>query len=234
MMKQGILYTILSVFLLMSCQQENDTVLSGEGFLSVGGIEVQSQTNTEVVSRAGDDIAWTVELWKGAEMLRTLSAEDLQHKIELDAADDYMLKVYSPNYGAEKNWTSDDKGEPVYYKEVSFSVKEGETTGLKVQVPMITFGVSLDLSAVLGDWLQDVSFTVTSGSRTVTLGNGETAYFAYAEDASFSYQLTMTNSDSEVNVLEGDWGTAEGETLNSNTVYTVVYNWSTQSLSLEK
>ena len=114
MMKKGILYTILlSVFLLISCQQENDTVLSGEGFLSVGGIEIQSQTNTEVASRAVDDITWTVELWKGEEMLRTLSAEDMQDKIELATADDYMLKVYSPNYGTEKNWTNDEKGEPV-------------------------------------------------------------------------------------------------------------------------
>lgn len=234
MMKQGILYTILSVFLLISCQQENDTVLSGEGFLSVGGIEIQSQTNTEVASRAADDITWTVELWKGEEMLRTLSAEDMQDKVELDAADDYMLKVFSPNYGVEKSWTNDEKGEPVYYKEVPFSVKQGETTGLKVQVPMITFAVSLDLSAVLGDWLQEYSFTVTSGERVVSLANGETAYFAHSDGASFSYQLSVTNSDAEENVLKGEWGTKEDETVTANTVYTVVYNWSTQSLSLEK
>lgn len=231
-MKQGILYTILSVFLLISCQQENDTVLSGKGFLSVGGIEIQSQTNTEVVSRAADDIIWTVELWKGEEMLRTLSAEDMQDKIELDAADDYMLKVYSANYGAEKNWTNDEKGEPVYYKEAPFSVKQGETTGLKVQVPMITFAVSLDLSSVLGYWLKEYSFTVTSGSRTVSVADGETAYFAHSDGVSFSYALSVTNSDEEVNVLKGDWGVKEGQTVNANTVYTVIYNWSTQSLSL--
>lgn len=234
MMKKGILYTILSVFLLVSCQQENDTVLSGEGFLSVGGIEIQSQTNTEVASRAADDITWTVELWKGEEMLRQLSAEDMQDKIELAAADDYMLKVYSPNYGAEKNWTNDEKGEPVYYKEESFSVKQGETTGLKVQVPMITFAVSVNLSDVLGDWLQEYSFTVTSAERTVSLKDGETAYFAHSDGVSFSYELSVTNSDAEVNVLKGEWGVHEGETVNLNTVYTVVYDWNTRSLSLEK
>ena len=46
-MSKNILYTILSVFLLISCRQENDIVLSGEGFLSVSGIEIQAQTNTE-------------------------------------------------------------------------------------------------------------------------------------------------------------------------------------------
>lgn len=234
-MKKKILYILLGVFLLISCQQENDTVLSGEGFLSVGGIEIQSQTNTEVASRAADDITWTVELWKGEEMLRTLSAEDMQDKIELATADDYMLKVYSPNYGTEKNWTNDEKGEPVYYKEVPFSVKQGETTGLKVQVPMITFAVSLDLSAVLvGDWLQEYSFTVTSAERAVSLKDGETAYFAHSDGVSFSYELSVTNSDAEVNVLKGEWGVHEGETVNRNTVYTVVYDWNTRSLSLEK
>lgn len=233
-MNKKILYTILSVFLLISCQQENDTVLLREGFLSVSGIEVQSQTVTEVASRSTDDIIWTVELWKGNEMLRTLSTEEMQNKIELDAADDYMLKVYSPNYGVEKGWTNDEKGEPVYYTEVPFVVKLGETTGLKVKVTTITFAVSLNLSEVIGDWLQGYDFTVTAGDRTVALDNGDIAYFPYSEGVSFSYQLTLTNSDSETNTLNGDWGKDEGEVINTNTIYTVVYNWDTHSLSLKE
>lgn len=233
-MNKKILYTILSVFLLISCQQENDTVLLREGFLSVSGIEVQSQTVTEVASRSTDDIIWTVELWKGNEKLRTLSTEEMQNKIELDAADDYMLKVYSPNYGVEKGWTNDEKGEPVYYTEVPFVVKRGETTGLKVQVPTITFAVSLNLSEVIGDWLQGYDFTVTAGDRTVALDNGDIVYFPYSEGVSFSYQLTLTNSDSETNTLNGDWGKDEGEVINTNTIYTVVYNWDTHSLSLKE
>ena len=158
----------------------------------------------------------------------------MQNKIELDAADDYMLKVYSPNYGVEKGWTNDEKGEPVYYTEVPFVVKQGETTGLKVQVPTITFAVSLDLSEVIGDWLQEYDFTVTAGDRTVALDNGDIAYFPYSEGVSFSYQLTLTNSDSETNTLNGDWGKDEGEVINTNTIYTVVYNWDTHSLSLKE
>lgn len=231
-MKLNIFYILSGIFLLIACQQKE--VLYGEGFLSVSGIEIQTQTITEVASRSTDDIIWTVELWKGNEMLRTLSAEDMQDKIELDVADDYMLKVYSPNYGSEKNWTNDEKGVPVYYKEVPFIVKQGETTGLKVQVPMITFAVSLDISEVLGDWLHDYSFTVTAGERKVSLLNGETAYFPHSEGISFSYQLSMTNSDSEVNVLNGEWGKMDDETVNINTIYTVIYNWSTQSLSLKR
>ena len=188
----------------------------------------------EVASRSTDDIIWTVELWKGGEKLRTLSTEEMQNKIELDAADDYMLKVYSPNYGVEKGWTNDEKGEPVYYTEVPFVVKLGETTGLKVKVTTITFAVSLNLSEVIGDWLQGYDFTVTAGDRTVALDNGDIVYFPYSEGVSFSYQLTLTNSDSETNTLNGDWGKDEGEVINTNTIYTVVYNWDTHSLSLKE
>ena len=216
--------------MLVGCQQKE--LLSGTGYMSVSGIEIQSQAVAEVASRTTDDITWTVELWKGEEMLRTLSSEDMQNKIELDAAEDYMLKVYTPNYGVEKSWTNAEKGEPVYYAEVPFVVNQGETTGLKVQVPMITFAVSLDLSKVIGGWLQDYSFTVTSGERVVSLTDGETAYFPYSEGVSFGYELSVTNSDSEVNVLKGEWGVEAEEPVNINTVYTVVYNWDTQSLSL--
>ncbi|WP_462357559.1 DUF4493 domain-containing protein [Phocaeicola coprocola] len=229
-MKRNILYILCGIFLLVGCQQKE--VISGVGYMSVSGIEIQSKTITEVASRATDDITWTVELWKGSEMLRTLSAGEMQDKIELDAAEDYMLKVYTPNYGVEKSWTNAEKGEPVYYAEVPFVVNQGETTGLKVQVPMITFAVSLDLSKVIGGWLQDYSFTVTSGERVVSLTDGETAYFPYSEGVSFGYELSVTNSDSEVNVLKGEWGVEAEEPVNINTVYTVVYNWDTQSLSL--
>lgn len=72
---------------------------------------------------------------------------------------------------------------------------------MKVQVPTITFAVSLNLSEVIGDWLQEYDFTVTAGDRTVALDNGDIAYFPYSEGVSFSYQLTLTNSDSETNTL---------------------------------
>lgn len=210
-----------------SCQQENE-IPSGKGYLSVEGIELQSQVVTEVASRAVDE-SMIVELWQGGTKLRDLSAQEMQNKIELKPATDYMLKVYSANYGNESTWDNETKGEPVYYKEVPFEVIAGATTPLKVQVPMITFAVCLDMSAVTGDWLQDYTFTVTSGGRSVTLQDGETAYFSYAEETSFSYQLLITNSDGELK----DWGTKNGKTVAQNTVYTVTYNWATQSLAVE-
>ena len=112
-MKKNIVYILLGIFLLASCQQENE-IPSGKGYLSVEGIELQSQVETEVASRAVDE-SMMVELWQGGTKLRDLSAQEMQDKIKLDAADDYTLKVYSSNYGEETGWGNADKGEPVYY-----------------------------------------------------------------------------------------------------------------------
>lgn len=214
-----------------SCQQENE-IPSGTGYLSVEGIELQSQVVTEVVSRAVDETL-IVELWKGDTKIRVLSAQEMQDKIKLEVADDYYLKVYSENYGSESDWDNETKGEPVYYKEETFVVEDGKTTSLKMQVPMITFAVSLDLSEIAGDWLKDYNFTVTSGTRNVSLRDKEIAYFPYSEGASFSYQLKIMNTDSEENERSGEWGRNEDETLNMNTLYTISYNWETQSLAIK-
>ena len=225
-MKKNILYILLGIFLLASCQQESD-IPSGTGYLSVEGIELQSQVVAEVASRAVDETL-IVELWKGDTKIRVLSAQEMQDKIKLEVADDYYLKVYSENYGSESDWNNETKGEPVYYKEVPFEVTEGATTALKVQVPMITFAVCLNLTDVMGDWLKNYTFSVTSGNRTVTLQGGETAYFPYSEGASFSYRFSVTNWDDETNnVQSGSRGIGKVE---MNTLYTVTYNWATQAL----
>lgn len=198
--------------------------------MSVEGIELQSQVVTEVASRAVDE-SLTVDLYKGEQFVRTLTPEEMQNKIELEPATDYMLKAYSANYGEESAWDNETKGEPVYYKEVSFVVTEGATTAVKVQVPMVTFAVCLNLTEVTGDWLQGYTFTVTSGNRSVALQDGETAYFPYSD--SFNYQLSVTNSDGESKEQSGSWGTENGKTVEQNTVYTVTYNWATQKLAVE-
>lgn len=210
-----------------SCQQENE-IPSGTGYLSVEGIELQSQVVAEVTSRAVDE-SLTVDLYEGGQLVRTLTPEEMQNKIELEPATDYMLKVYSANYGSESAWNNGTKGEPVYYKKVPFEVTEGATTALKVKVPMITFAVCLNLTDVMGDWLKNYTFSVTSGNRTVTLQGEETAYFPYSEGASFRYQLSVTNWDDETNEQSGSWGIDNGE-VEMNTLYTVTYNWATQAL----
>lgn len=229
-MKLNIFYIICGLFLLASCQQEE--IPSGEGFLSLTGIEVQTQEITNVASRAVDEDL-TVDLYKGEQKVRTLTAEEMQSKIELEPATDYKLKVYSANYGQDNNWTNEMSGEPVYYKEEPFQVKEGETTALKVQVPMCNYAVSLALPEGFEKWMTDTSFEVRSGARTVTLQDGDTVYFPVSALGShFSYKLKLKNTDSESFELTGTWGDTEGETVEMNTVYVITYSMEYNALKV--
>lgn len=228
-MKKNLLYYFIGTFLLASCQQEDTPSTSGVGYLSLTGIEIQNQAVTEVKSRAVDE-SLVVELYKGGELKSTLTAEELENTIKLEAATDYSLKVYSENYESDAEWTNEEKGEPIYYTELPFEVKEGEVTPVKVQVPMVNFAVKLSMSEQ--NWIRDYTFTVTSGEREVALLNGETAYFSYAEGGSFSYELQLTNTDGEVFTLPGKYGLEEGKLLKSNTCYVVTYQMATQSLSV--
>lgn len=222
------LYFLTGILLLASCQQEE--IPSGEGFLSLTGIEVQTQEITNVASRAVDEDF--VDLYKGEQFVRTLTAEEMQSKIKLEPATDYKLKVYSANYGQDNNWTNEMSGEPVYYKEEPFQVKEGETTALKVQVPMCNYAVSLALPEGFEKWMT-YTFEVTSGDRTVILQDGGTAYFPVSALGSpFSYKLKLTNTDSESFELTGTWGDTEGETVEMNTVYVITYSMEYNALKV--
>lgn len=231
-MKKNVLYILLGTFLLASCQQEETPSASGEGYLSFTGIEIQNQVLTEVKSRTLEE-SLTVDLYQGGTKIRTLTAEELENTIKLEAATDYSLKVYSENYGSDAEWTNEEKGEPIYYKEQPFEVKEGEITPVKVQVPMVNFAVKLSMPESQ-NWISDYTFTVTSGEREVTLQNGETAYFPYRESSSFNYTLQLTNTDNEKFTLSGEYGVDENEPLAFNTCYVVTYLMSTRSLVINE
>lgn len=228
-MKRNILYTLCGLFLLAGCQQEE--MISTEGYLSLTGIEVKAQEVTEVASRAVDE-SLVVDLYQGETKLRTFTPEEMQNKITLSAATDYSLKVYSTNYGQDASWTNDQKGEPIYYKEQAFEVKEGETTPLKVLVPMSNYAVQLSLPELT--WVSSYTFTVTSGTRMVSLQNGEKAYFPYVEGSAFTYQLTLINTDAEEFTLSGTWGNGETESLTFNTCYVVTYQVGTGVLAVSE
>lgn len=231
-MKKTVLYILLVVFLLSSCQKEEVSLTSAEGYLSFTGIEIQNQAVTEVKSRTLEE-SLTVDLYQGGTKIRTLTPEELENTIKLEASTDYSLKVYSENYGSDAEWTNEEKGEPIYYKEQPFEVKEGEITPVKVQVPMVNFAVKLSMPESQ-NWISDYTFTVTSGEREVTLQNGETAYFPYRESSSFKYTLQLTNTDNEKFPLSGEYGVDENEPLAFNTCYVVTYLMSTRSLVINE
>lgn len=228
-----ILYTLLccALILLASCSKEDAPMSGGSGYLSVSSIELQNPAITTVTSRADSDTPsdeLIVEIWKEGNRLHQLSEAEANGKIKLDAGN-YELKVYSSNYGGESQWTNDDKGAPVYYKEQSFTIADGETCFLTVEVPMLVYGVQLMLPEGFDEWFSAYTFTVTSGDRSVQLQANETAYFTYSDNTPFRYTLSVTNGDGEKQESTGTYGADVA--IKTGTLYQINYNLSTQTLS---
>lgn len=232
-MKRNILYLIFGLFLLASCQQEElpDT---GIGYLSIADLSVEAPQVNVVSSRAeAAEEPLTIEIVKeDGTTVQKLTEAELADRIEL-AVGKYTLKVYSANYGTDADWTNTDKGEAIYYAEKSFEVTVGQTATVSIGVPMINFGVTFQFPEAYKEYFT-YTFTVIEGSRTVELQDGETAYFSYKEGATFKYVLNATNTDKESLEDSGTYGTGEGASVASGTIYAVTYELETQSFSITR
>ena len=231
-MKQILYILTLLVFLLASCQQEdNFPSNSGKGYLSLSSLEVEASTITSISTRAvNPELAIEIVNADGTSVVKfDAGATEASDKIELEAGE-YKLKTYSSNYGA--TWQDEDKGAPIYYKEQNFTIIEEKVNYLSVQVPMISVGVQILLPEGFSNWFINYSFSAQIGNRKVTLQEGETAYFDLPEnsDTKLQYSLSATNSDIELmqqdNIFE--------EALTAGTVYEVTYSIATQSLLLHR
>lgn len=223
-----ILVTFL--FLLSSCQQEDTPIEAGKGFLSLSSIELEAENITTITTRAvSPDLA--IEILKADDRTTVKSYEagaaEASGKIELEPGE-YILKAYSPNY--ETTYTAAEKGAPKYYKEQAFTVISQRVSNLTLQVPMTNIGVRLALPETFGTYFPSYTFSATIGDRTVTLQNGEEAYFERPEssDTKLQYNLSATNIDNET-MAEAD---TYSEALRPGVCYEVTYSFATRSLVL--
>ena len=221
-----LIYPIITLFLLAACQQEELPSGDGIGYLSLEDITVQAAN--VVTSRAVDE-----------DLYVKISSNEVNHsynpgatpsKIDLNAGT-YTLKAYNAAYTEYQNWTSEDKGSAVYCLETSFTIEAGKVNYFKAEVPMINFGVRLKLPEGFNTAFPKNSFSVTVGNRTVSLNDGETAYFPHSESV-ISYTLSVTNTEAEENKKSGSNSEWENATIQPGTVYVITYDYATESLSL--
>ena len=218
-MKQT-LYTLLSLFLLISCQQED--ILSEQekkGYLQLTNLSLVSPTIESVQTRAVDEDLY-VEI-TGTDVNDTYEPGTLPNKIELEAGE-YTLKAYNEAY---QNKTANA---PQYYVEETFAIEAEKVTYPTIAVPMVNVGISL---ATLSDELQGLfndvklSFYTTDEQIVTVLQPGETVYMDYAEDITFTYTLTATNADNETFTTEKKtYGKVEGEKVEPGHCYIITYS----------
>lgn len=224
-MKQTILYLLLGIFLLASCQQEDISSNTATGYLVLESIDVQ--VNQQTVSSRAVDADLYVDILQEDAIFRQYGPGMVPDRIELPEGT-YRLHVY--NAAATLPDPYDGNGVAIFeYTGEPFTIEaNGRTLTEEIKVPMINFGVTLRLPEEFAAYFgENYTFTVTS-DRSVRLKEGETVYFPYSENMTFSYSLTAINGDDEVTVPQG--GTCTKVT--SGTIYTVSYEMETQSLNI--
>ena len=224
-MKQTILYLIAALFLLASCQQEEPMAEeTATGYLSIESIALQADVQT-VSSRAVDADLY-VEILQEDETYSLYEPGTVPDKIKLPVGK-YQIRAYNEASLMENPY--EGLGNAVYSSEArSFNIEAEAVTPLDLKVPMTNFGVKLQLPEEFATYFGDnYTFTVTS-DRPVELREGETAYFPYSENVTFSYSLKVVNADGEESTPEGGTRTE----VASGTLYTVTYVMATRSLSV--
>ena len=225
-MKRIWLYTIcLGLVGLFACQQEDLPSVGDTGFLSLENMTVEVANTESISTRVVDDDLY-VEIWDEAgtsQVGETYEPGNIPAKIELDPGN-YILKAYNAAF----NEQSIDKGAAIYYIDnKSFTIEAGKVNYLSVEVPMINIGVQLVLPEGFSNWFKTYSFTISDGNRSVSISNGETAYFSIDQD--ISYTLSATNTDNE---QKTDSKTIKKDQIAAGTIYVITYDYATKALRL--
>ena len=226
-MKRIWLYTIcLGLVGLFACQQEDLPSVGETGSLSLENMTVEVANTESISTRTVDDDLYVEISSQDVTPEVTLKynpGDKIPSKIELEPGN-YTLKAYNAAF----NEQSIDKGAAIYYIDnKSFTIEAGKVNYLSVEVPMTNIGVRLALPEGFSNWFKTFSFTISDGNRSVSIANGETAYFSIDQD--ISYTLSATNTDNE---QKTDSKTIKKDQIAAGTIYVITYDYATKALRL--
>ena len=225
-MKHTLLY-IATTLLLASCGQEELPL--GEqalGYLSLSAVEVEASDVQLISTRASetDDLMVTLTPTNDDGKLTECPCSET---ISCQPGT-YTLEIYNQAYKDKA-----DAAQYYYKHEDPVVITEGETNDdvEPISVPMINFGVKLQLPEGFDTWFPTYTYTVNGKE----LKDGEIAYFDYSSDAEIEYTLTATNKDNEPFKKEGSnsddcW---KEKTITAGTIYIISYAWETQTWKVE-
>lgn len=189
-MRRLYLYILLCTALLAACQQEQLSPTVGEAVLE---LDLQRLGRPMLTTRAVDDDL-VVDILKDGTLYNDMhyAPGTVPSRIVLEPGN-FVLRAYTDN---QTTWAAanDGRGEAAYYAETSFTMEDDMVFRLKLDVPMTNYAVGLQLPDLFNNLFSAYTFTLQSGTRTVTITEGQKAYFSVA-DAGFSYALRATNID---------------------------------------
>lgn len=189
----NILFSLIAILGFASCQ--NDAETSGLGSLS---LKVYNDNLPSVVSRAIDAHLCVAIVNQQGEVVKEYAAGEAPTIIDLEVGT-YILRAYTDN---QQTWqdANGGLGEVCCYGEKEVVIEHDLTTYCTFEVPMLNYGVQLQLPDGFSESFPTYTFTVKSGEKTVSLQSGQRAFFLPA--AGFSYTLSATNTDGHTNTLD--------------------------------
>ena len=234
-MKQ-ILYFLLGIFLLASCQQEELTESKDAyGYLSLRSVVAQVENVNQPASRAAlptiDTKVLYVKICEGDKEVITYKPGEVPEKIQLPIGT-YTAKAYNAAYQTYESWTEDAQGEPVFYGEETFTITADTQTKVTLEVSLYNFGITFQLGDNFGTYFktEQTELTLMCNGRNVTLNAGQQrstyVYFYLEENANLNYTLVSQNADDETVTLSGTPEVANGK------CYTLTFTFNPESRSL--
>ena len=234
-MKQ-ILYFLLGIFLLASCQQEELTESKDAyGYLSLRSVVAQVENVNQPASRAAlptiDTKVLYVKICEGDKEVITYKPGEVPEKIQLPIGT-YTAKAYNAAYQTYESWAEDAQGEPVFYGEETFTITADTRTEVTLEVSLHNFGMTFQLGNNFGTYFQEEQTTLTlmCNGRNVTLDAGQQrstyVYFYLEENSKLNYILVSRNADDETVTLSGTPEVANGK------CYTLTFTFNPESRSL--
>ena len=234
-MKQ-ILYFLLGIFLLASCQQEELTESKDAyGYLSLRSVVAQVENVNQPASRAAlptiDTKVLYVKICEGDKEVITYKPGEVPEKIQLPIGT-YTAKAYNAAYQTYESWTEDAQGEPVFYGEETFTITADTQTEVTLEVSLYNFGITFQLGDNFGTYFktEQTELTLMCNGRNVTLDAGQQrsiyVYFYLEENSKLNYTLVSRNDDDETVTLSGTPEVANGK------CYTLTFTFNPESRSL--
>ena len=182
-------YILLTLLCLTACQSEDEL----PAHMAELCLTLEQAGRPAVSTRAvSPNLAVTIKNSEGTEVKHYEAGGTVDDKIVLDEGT-YTIVAYSDN---QTNWqeANGGKGVSCYYAETSVTLKADEINYVTMQVPLTNYAVTLTLPDTFDTLFTSYTFTLTSGSRTCEIKQGEKAYFSVA-DGGFTYAFKATNND---------------------------------------
>ena len=219
-MKQ-ILYLLLGIFFLASCQQEELTESNNAyGYLSLRSVVAQVENVNQPASRAVptiDEEDLYVEICEGDKTVLTYEPGKVPEQIQLPIGT-YTAKAYNEAY---KNKAMD---EAVFYGETepSFTIEAEPTpTEQTIKVSLYNFGIAFKLGDNFETYFdkENTTLTLLCNNRNVTydLQSGAYAYFYVEEGEHLSSENTESSDRREISSKEADLSRYQPKPTNDST-----------------